>query len=159
MHPKKSSLLCLYLILTVTTTLAANEFHSKADGIKIAIPFGKSYKDEVKKIIDVDTVQLTNGQRVKLIGISTINNTQARKEGIMFLSHLCKGKQVVFEYEDKRYDKKGRILAYMFLLDGLFINRELIANGYATIDFSDANFVKYRDIFIKLEKEKTNKPE
>ena len=55
------------------------------------------------------------------------------------------------EFDSQRRDKYGRLLAYVYLEDGTFLNAEQIKQGYATV-FRKVLF-KYRDAFKKHERE------
>jgi micrococcal nuclease len=60
---------------------------------------------------------------------------------------LLDGKRVRLEYDDVAgtYDKYGRALAYVFLPDGTFYNKYMIAEGYAhEYDYQNQPY-KYRD--------------
>jgi micrococcal nuclease len=55
------------------------------------------------------------------------------------------------EYDQQRQDKYGRILAYVYLEDGTFVNAEIIRQGYG---FSYTRFpFKYLEEFRTLERE------
>lgn len=109
----------------------------------------------VKRVIDGDTFELENGERVRLLGIDTPEKFQSskldsdaertgrdkktiRKLGELsseYTKKLIGGKRVVLvpesNYEDK--DKYGRLLRYVYLEDGTFVNRKIIEDGYANV--------------------------
>ena len=61
------------------------------------------------------------------------------------------GKEVRLEYDWQRRDKYNRLLAYVYLLDGTFLNAEIIKQGYG---FAYTRFpFKYLQEFRKYEKE------
>jgi endonuclease YncB( thermonuclease family) len=98
---------------------------------------------KVLRVIDGDTVVvLLDGKQttVRLIGVDTPESVDPRKpvqrfghEAAEFLRGLVEGKPVRLSYEPAgaRLDRYGRTLAYLRLEDGTFINRELVARGYA----------------------------
>jgi micrococcal nuclease len=98
----------------------------------------------VERVVDSDTVVANlEGQSVKvrLIGVDAPESVDPRKpverfarESAAFLRRLVEGKRVrlVGEPAGARIDRYGRTLAYLYLEPGgLFVNRELVARGYA----------------------------
>jgi len=43
---------------------------------------------------------------------------------------MIEGKMVVIEYDRQRRDRYGRLLGYVYLSDGTFLNAEIIKEGY-----------------------------
>jgi micrococcal nuclease len=94
----------------------------------------------VDNVVDGDTVILATGQKVRLLGIDA---PELEREGrpADFLAHkakrvltdLSQGKQVHLEYDQLRYDRYGRILAFIFLPDGTNLSRELVRQGLAHV--------------------------
>ncbi|MBW1824708.1 MAG: thermonuclease family protein, partial [Deltaproteobacteria bacterium] len=80
---------------------------------------------KVAKVIEGTTLVLNNGKKVNLIGVDT--SVQAED----FIRNRVVGKEVKLEYDRQKIDRGGRMLAYVYLLDGTFINAELIKQGYA----------------------------
>jgi micrococcal nuclease len=62
---------------------------------------------------------------------------------------LLNNKKVRLEYDVSRYDRYGRTLAYVYLEDGIFVNAELVRNGFATVMTVPPN-VKYQETFTGL---------
>ncbi len=139
---------------------------------KFTIPLGKSYNYadiKVKRVIDGDTVQLENGQRVRLIGIDTpemhesdklYRDSQRTKQDITtiqklgrlayeFTKNLLEGKRVSLEFDVEKRDRYERLLAYVYLKDGTFVNAKIVEEGYASL-MTIAPNVKYADLFLKL---------
>ena len=117
----------------------------------------------VKKIVDGDTIELTNGQMVRYLGIDT-PETRHREGSIWvyapeeyaekakdFNSRLVGGKQVRLEFDVQKKDRYGRLLAYCFAGD-VFVNARMLQEGYATLYTFPPN-VKYVDMFVRLQKE------
>lgn len=143
---------------------------------KFSLPFGKSYNYAdilIKRVIDGDTLQLETGERVRLIGIDTPEmhesdklhrDSQRTKQDVStiqglgrrayeFTRKLAEGRRVSLEFDVEKYDKYGRLLAYVYLkTDGTFVNAEIIKQGYASIMTIPPN-VKYADLFLKLYQE------
>lgn len=123
----------------------------------------------VKRVVDGDTLQLETGERVRLIGIDTpemhesdklYRDSQKAKEDITtikklgrrayeFTKNLAEGKRVSLEFDVEKYDKYKRLLAYVYLKDGTFINAKIVEAGYASLMTIPPN-VKYADLFLKL---------
>ena len=62
------------------------------------------------------------------------------------------GKEVRLEYDVQRRDRYRRLLAYVYLEDGTFVNAELLRQGYAQL-LTIPPDVKYVDLFVRLQKE------
>jgi len=113
----------------------------------------------VKRVIDGDTIQLANGEKVRYIGINTPEIHHPRKpveyfgkEAMEFNKKLVKGKKVRLSFDVQERDKYGRLLAYVYLEDGTFVNAELVKQGYAQVATYPPN-VKYQKRFLKLQEE------
>jgi micrococcal nuclease len=64
---------------------------------------------------------------------------------------MVEGKEVRLEFDWQRRDKYGRLLAYVYLTDGAFLNAEIIKQGYG---FAYTKYpFKYLDEFGGYEKE------
>jgi micrococcal nuclease len=99
----------------------------------------------VVRVIDGDTIVVqgdANAQvTVRLIGVDTPETVHPTKpveeygkEASRFTGNLLKGEKVYLAYEGQNpaLDKYGRTLAYIYRApDGLFVNAELIRQGYA----------------------------
>ena len=126
----------------------------------------------VKRVIDGDTIELHNKERVRLIGIDTPEKHLSRKltrdakrsgkdyktiiamgeEATKFTKALAEGKQVRLEFDADRRDRYKRLLAYVYLPDGKMLNAEIVAAGYANVYTVPPN-VKYVERFLKLQRE------
>lgn len=142
---------------------------------RIALPFGRSYDYNdvlVKRAVDGDTLQLEDGRKVRLIGIDTPEMHESNKlyrdamrssedaetikkmgrQAYEFTRKLAQGKRVRLEFDLEKYDKYNRLLAYVYLKDGVFVNAEIVKQGYASLLTIPPN-VKYADLFLKLYRE------
>lgn len=96
----------------------------------------------VRKIVDGDTLDVSGGERVRLIGIDT-PETKAPdrpvgcfgKEASRFVTTMLPpGTQVRLVGDAEQRDRYGRLLAYVYRrTDGLFVNAELLRRGYAQL--------------------------
>lgn len=91
----------------------------------------------VQRVVDGDTVVLETIGTVRLIGVDAPETVDPRvpvqvfgAEASAFLHQLLDGESVRLEYDQQYTDKYGRTLAYLFLPDGTFVNREIVAQGF-----------------------------
>jgi micrococcal nuclease len=102
---------------------------------------GGTLHGRVVRVVDGDTirVQLDGGreERVRYIGIDTPESVKPgtpvqcfAKKASHFNDSLVDGRTVTLRTDAEQRDRYGRLLAYVYA-DGRFINRELVARGYA----------------------------
>ncbi len=164
-------------VFLITSYVYAGEFLKRYDSQKseFKFPFGRDYDYGnilVTRVIDGDTLQLEDGERVRLIGIDTpemhesekLERDSARfkesKEMIMgigrrsyeFTKKLVEGKRVSIDFDVELRDRYKRLLGYIYLQDGTFVNAEIIKQGYASLMTIPPN-VKHEDLFLKLYRE------
>ena len=168
------------LIFLFGFILVVTFFSYAEDDIKIqpqgdwswSVPLGQNYNYaniKVRRAVDGDTLQLDNGERVRLIGIDTPEMHESNKlerdahrsgqdkstiqklgrQAYEFTKNLVEGKWVSLEFDVEKYDKYDRLLAYVYLKDGTFVNAEIVKQGYASLMTIPPN-VKYADLFLKL---------
>ena len=165
----------LALALGLAACSSKPQISGSSQGLKISFPFGRTtnYNDIlVTRAVDGDTLVLENGQRVRLIGMDTPEMHESRKlhndskrlkmnirdiqklgrRAYEFTKKLVEGKRVRLEFDAERYDKYERLLAYVYLQDGTFVNAQIVEQGYANLMTIPPN-VKYADSFVKLFKE------
>jgi micrococcal nuclease len=146
-------------------------------GVRYRIPFGGGetvdYTDIlVTRAVDGDTLVLETGERVRLIGIDTPEMHESSKlsrdserskqdietikamgrESYEFTKKLVEGERVSLEFDVEKQDRYKRMLAYVYLKDGTFVNAEIVRQGYASLMTYPPN-VKYADLFVKLYQE------
>jgi micrococcal nuclease len=108
--------------------------------------------EKVFRVIDGDTFELTNGQRVRLLGIDAPEKGQYYyQEASNRLEQLVKGKEVFLEKDISNRDKYGRLLRYVYV-GSLFVNLEMIKEGYAQA-FVVAPNLKYDTVFLEAANE------
>lgn len=94
-----------------------------------AISIGKTAS--VTQIIDGDTVVLDDGDKLRLLGVDAPETgTPCADAAQDFISSLVLGKEVQLEFDAKKRDVYGRLLAYAYVGD-LFVNGSLVKSGYA----------------------------
>src|SRR4030042_600526 len=99
----------------------------------------------VKQVLDGDTVLLKGGEKVRYLGI---NAPEARvrkgaqgmlkpqilgREAMTRNKQLVEGKKIQLEYDRKKRDTYGRLLAYV-RTGGVFVNGELVKEGWGFMD-------------------------
>ena len=92
------------------------------------------------RVVDGDTIIIEidgKQERVRLIGVDTPETKHPKKpvedfghEASVFTTRLVEGKKVTLEYDQEKRDKYGRLLAYVYLENGKFLNAEIIERGY-----------------------------
>jgi len=113
----------------------------------------------VAHAVDGDTVELANGQKVRLLGIDA---PELEKEGQpadflahkakRFLADLVEGKRVRLEYDRLRYDRYGRTLAYLFLPNGTNLSQEMVRQGLAHVYTVPPN-MRFREELLAAQRE------
>ena len=73
-----------------------------------------------------------------------------------FTRRLVEGKRVRLVFDIQKRDRYGRLLAYVYLEDGTFVNGRIIEEGYAQV-MTIAPNVKHVQTFLKLEREAREK--
>lgn len=98
----------------------------------------------VSKVIDGDTFEIENGQKVRMIGIDTPETKDPRrpvgcfgKQASTETKKLIEGKEVILQKDVSETDKYKRLLRYVYLpLEDkklLFINDYLVREGFAKV--------------------------
>lgn len=115
----------------------------------------------IGSIIDGDTLDLTDGTRIRLIGIDTPETKDPRRpvecfgrEAAARLASLVPpGAQARLVYDVEVTDKYGRTLAYLYRgSDDLFVNAAMVRDGYASA-FTVPPNVAHADQFVTLQRE------
>jgi micrococcal nuclease len=107
----------------------------------------------VTKHTDGDTLWLSGIGKVRLIGVDTPEvYGQAEcygREASAFVERTVPlGSEVRYRLGVDERDRYGRALAYLWLRDGRFLNRLLVARGYAQPLTVPPN-VEYEDLFVR----------
>lgn len=126
----------------------------------------------VRRVIDGDTVELTDGRLVRYIGIDAPEvrrrarpgdrEWRAKKEWVVAPEpfaraaaeanrRLVEGKPIQLEYDVQLEDRYGRTLAYVYA-DEQMVNEALVAGGYAHVMTIPPN-VRYAERFRLLANE------
>lgn len=114
---------------------------------------------QVRRVVDGDTLLLTNGARVRLIGADTPETVKPDhpiepqgREATEFTRRFIEGGQVRLQMDREKVDKFGRFLAYVWVGDQM-LNEELIRSGLARarLEFHYSQSMKTR--FRKAQEE------
>lgn len=115
----------------------------------------------VTRVIDGDTIELSDKRRVRYIGVNAPEMTDKRVEVLCFAKmakeeneKLVLGKTVELEKDISDKDKYDRLLRYVWI-NGEMVNLTLIKNGYVKIATYPPD-IKYKELFLKAS-ETTNK--
>lgn len=139
----KSYLLLLVSLLVLSSLAVAQDFYFYT------------------RVIDGDTIVVEiegKQEKVRLIGVDTPETVHPLKpveyfgkEASDFTRRMVEGKKVRLEFDWQLRDKYGRLLAYVYLEEGTFLNAEIIKQGYG---FAYTKFpFKFLSDFRQYEKE------
>jgi len=118
---------------------------------------------QVVRVIDGDTIQVCciarKREKVRYIGINT-PETKHPTKGVEYYGKeaakanrkLVEDKTVILTFDVEQRDRYGRLLAYVFLEDGTFVNAWLVEHGFAQVMTVPPN-VKHQELFLKIQRE------
>lgn len=115
----------------------------------------------VRRVVDGDTIEVTGGERVRLIGIDTPETKDPNRpvgcygqEASRFTTSVVPvGTRVRLVGDAEARDRYGRLLAYVYRqADGLFVNAELLRRGFAQLLTIPPN-VAHADEFASIARE------
>ena len=166
MRRMMKNMLILLLITLYVGTAQAQDYSTQAHA---TIPLGKAEEHQqtytVQRVIDGNTLELSNGERVRLIGVEAV----AGQEATAFVREKVEGKEVHLEFDVQQKDKDDRLLAYVryevphpvtdpppFEYEGwtaptalVYLNAEIIVAGHGVPKAKQPN-VKYADLFEEV---------
>lgn len=129
----------------VATSIASPSINSPAGEVAL-----------VKKVIDGDTIELTDGKRVRYIGINTPETVDPRKPVECFGKEasnknreLVENQTVILEKDISQTDQFGRLLRYVYISgstvgEEIFVNEYLVREGFAFATSYPPD-IKYQD--------------
>jgi micrococcal nuclease len=124
------------------------------------MPAGLDGPMTVTRVVDGDTIKVSNGKTLRLIGVDTPETVDPRKpvqcfgrEASAHAHALLDGVTVWLEYDPTqgRLDRYGRTLAYVWMSDGRLYNETIIGDGYAHQYTYDLPY-RYRNAFLAAER-------
>ncbi len=90
----------------------------------------------VERVVDGDTLVLSSGEKVRLIGVDTPETKHPTKpvepfgpEASAFTKKAVEGRAVTLKFDREKYDRYQRLLAYVYREQDWCLNEELIRNG------------------------------
>jgi len=115
---------------------------------------------EVYEVVDGDTFKVTDGtaqKTVRMIGMDTPETKDPRKpvqyfgkEASDFSKNLLLHQHIHLVKDVSETDRYNRLLRYVYLGDGTFVNEKLVREGYAHAATFPPD-VKYQDLFRQAE--------
>jgi endonuclease YncB( thermonuclease family) len=124
-----------------------------------ATSFGADRFVQVRWVDDGDTIVLSDGTRVRYGGINAPEVAYKNKPAEPFGPEarevnrkLVHKKRVRLEFDREKHDQYGRVLAYVFLDDGTFVNGALLTSGHAHFVFRKPN-TKHDSRLLALQRE------
>lgn len=121
------------------------------------------FREKVVNIVGLDKILLESGKIVKYIGVRDPEeflekNGLERKiaQALIYHGDLVVGKTVTVLLGTKVKNKEKQYLGHVFLGQDLFINAELIRNGYGITEEYPSDF-EYQSLFLRLEREAQEK--
>ncbi len=146
------SILCwVLLLLTFTVSVSATTAVCERES--------SAQLHGVKRVIDADTLELSNGQRVRLIGVDAPElgrrgapDEPFAREGKRALEHKINqtGGQIWVQPGEDPYDRYNRLLADLFFANGQSIQGWLLEQGWVMQVFVAPN-LRYADCLKPLE--------
>ncbi|MED0661388.1 nuclease [Geobacillus thermodenitrificans] len=121
----------------------------------------------VARVVDGDTFELSDGRKVRLIGVNTPESTtrteEYGKEASNYTKSKLEGKRVYLQKDVSETDRYGRLLRIVWLsvptddmneneIRSKMFNADLVINGYAEPSTYPPD-VKYADYFRKFARE------
>lgn len=116
----------------------------------------------VLRVVDGDTlrIRMEGGREevIRLLGIDTPETVKPNspvepygKEASQFAKDTLLNETVCLEFDVQKRDKYDRLLAYVYLEDGTFVNELLLLEGYAQVLTIPPN-VKYAQQFVESQR-------
>lgn len=184
MFKKQPFWLIIACLLVITISLAQNKIQTNSELSTNITPspthqpvptqatndltqkiLGEKNLEEVKveRVVDGDTIKLSDGRTLRYIGIDTPETVDPRREVQCFGKDaseynnlLVTGKTVYLEKDVSETDRYGRLLRYVYLQSGEMVNEMLVREGYAQSSSYPPD-IKYQNQFDKLEQQAREK--
>ena len=113
----------------------------------------------VKYVFDGDTILLQNREKVRYLGIDApeIDHEGGKSEFMAldarkFNMNSVAGSPIRLEFDGKKRDRYGRLLAYVFLETGDMVNALLVKRGLAHVMFKKGN-IRYKDHLLRCQRQ------
>ncbi|RVU54328.1 thermonuclease family protein [Anaerosphaera multitolerans] len=118
----------------------------------------------IDSVIDGDTVRLSSGEKIRIIGINTPEKDKEKlgKEAHTYVKDLIEGKKVYLEKDKSDRDQYERLLRYIWIeipkelskkeIETKNLSAILLKKGYAR-KYTFEPDIKYENIFQEIENE------
>ncbi|HAQ06998.1 MAG TPA: nuclease [Bacillus bacterium] len=121
----------------------------------------------VSRVVDGDTIETTDGQKIRFIGVNTPESTTKTetygKEASSYTTSKLDGKQIWVQKDVSETDRYGRLLRIIWLaiptddmnedeIRSKMFNADLVLNGYAEPSTYPPD-VKYSEFFVQFARE------
>ena len=152
--------LIFFLIAVLISKIDGKKTSQNANQNESETTQSKEYatSHKVTRVIDGDTIELENGQKVRYIGIDTPETVAPNKPDGCFGKdaanknrELVENKYVRLEKDVNETDRYGRLLRYVYV-DNIFVNDYLVRQGYA-FAVSYPPDIKMQELLQNAEKE------
>ncbi|MBN1854656.1 MAG: thermonuclease family protein [Pirellulales bacterium] len=129
------------LFLVLLATIVAVRFYQLQKEPSPPDPLREGVEYEVERVVDGDTLLLTNHACIRLLGIDTPETKKKNHpvepwglEATEYTEHFIAevNHRIQLEFDKDRIDPFGRMLAYVYG-DGRFLNEELVRSGLARV--------------------------
>jgi micrococcal nuclease len=121
--------------IIVAALILLRLFTRSYDSAPFSFDADESYR--VQRVVDGDTLVLTDGTRVRLLGVDTPETKHPNippeplgAEASEFTRRHIEGRTVTLQFDWERRDRYHRVLAYVYL-DDWMLNEELIRAGFS----------------------------
>jgi micrococcal nuclease len=158
-----AGLLAAVIIAVITALLAGRGRISQVSHRAKEVPaLSESETYTVATVIDGDTLRLTNGAEVRLVGIDAPDKKDGMfyaDEARQFAKQLLEGRQVRVQFDREKRDRYDRFLAYVLYKDGeseKVANIEIVRAGCAYAYSFKPNIAREKEI-IAAQKEARQK--
>jgi len=149
------AVLIFLLLIPICAGCAGDKVYVDTDevpglGVEVRFPSGKIVPIGVRQVISGDTIELTNGETVSYIGVYIPQLSNIPDACKALNEKLVLEDQIRLEFDKRQRDSKGRLLAYVYKLDGTFVNEEIIRQGLARVLVRPPN-TKYKELLLEAE--------
>ncbi len=114
---------------------------------------------KVTKVVDGDTIYCEGDLKIRYVGMDTPETKHPSKgkepygpEATEANRILVEDQLVLLVKDVSETDRYGRLLRYIFLPDGTFVNLRLVEDGYARVSTYPPD-VRFTDLFLEAERE------
>jgi len=149
-------LLCVLSILLACGCACSKVYidPSEVDGLGAVVEFpsGRIMPIKLKDVISGNKIKLTNNETVVYAGISIPDLYTIPESARKLNEKLLSASEIRLEFDIRKRDSKGNLMAYLFTSDGRLINAEIVRAGLAKVLIIPPN-EKYKGRLLEAESE------